>query len=64
MPDNDAYVTVGPQVRLPSWADEWLKGNCGCGARLVSVSCMVGDRHTVCAKSGWDTNKCPGVRGL
>lgn len=49
----------GPQKRLPTWASAWADGLCGCGARIVTVECMQSDTHLVCAKTGWDTDKCP-----
>lgn len=44
---------------FPEWADRWLDGRCGCGARLVVVTCQMSDEHIVCSASGWDTEVCP-----
>lgn len=43
--------------KLPKWADEWIDGECGCGARLCRVDCFCAG-HTVCSASGWSPEKC------
>lgn len=42
---------------LPEWAEDWVPGNCGCGARLCRAACYCGG-HVVCSESGWDTERC------
>jgi len=44
-------------VQLPDWAEEWVRGKCGCGARLCRAACYCGG-HVVCSASGRDTEKC------
>lgn len=45
-------------AELPEWAEEWVRGRCGCGARLCRAACYCGG-HVVCSASGWDTERCP-----
>lgn len=42
---------------LPEWAEEWVRGRCGCGARLCRAACYCGG-HIVCSVSGWAIDKC------
>lgn len=45
------------QQRLPDWAEEWVSGRCGCGARLCRVACYCGG-HIVCSVAGRDPDAC------
>lgn len=47
--------------QLPDWAEAWVKGRCGCGARLVSVASYNGD-HIACSRSAYNIDKCPEVK--
>jgi len=42
---------------LPEWADRWVLGRCGCGARIVQVDCYCGS-ELACSRSGWSPEKC------